>query len=315
MTQLALDGGAAGPTETTRRLPPVALVPLAALVWWVGGYLPWLVSGLQSGQGVEDRSLRLALPLTTSTLSLLVLGALVGGTLAGCLSLAGRSGRRRVDSAATLAGVAVAVVLSAGQAASSLRSALPGDFDADSRVLAGLFFGVGLAALVGWGVGSCAALGPPGAGLALAVLAGAFPHWLSSLVSAAAPGTASGEVGRWIGLAMLAAALAVVGGRPINRLFWWPVVVAAAWFTGPVLTAVGYLEPSLRAGRGLDAQRAVDAVAGAVDVFGHAASIDLRPVWPWVLAVAVGAVAAVLNDRRPDPAHMRRSPIKEVSGA
>ncbi|WP_448623717.1 hypothetical protein [Geodermatophilus sp. URMC 64] len=65
------------------RLPVWALVPLAGLVWWAAGYLFWVLSGLRA----VPVGPRMALPLSASLLSVLVLGALVGGVGAGLLCL------------------------------------------------------------------------------------------------------------------------------------------------------------------------------------------------------------------------------------
>jgi hypothetical protein len=298
------------PVARTRRVPTGALVPLAAAVWWVGGYLPWLVAGLSARGGSGDAP-RLALPLTTGTLALLVIGALVGGVLAGLLQLVARSGPRW-GIAAALGGVILAMAITAIQTTSALRAHASRGFDADGRVLAGLGLALALSALAGWALGAASALGRPGLGLALSVLAGAFPHWLSSLVFAASPGTTLPELGRWLGLAILAAALAVIGIRPASRLLWWPLAIVVAWLTAPALTAVGYLEQLLGPGRGLNARRVIDAINASIDVFGQASGLDMRPNVPWVAAIAVGAaLAAVINRRTGVPPVSNHDQLEE----
>lgn len=300
-----------------RRVPVVALVPLAAILWWVVGYFPWLAAGLGGAASASRRvggsylgGQRLAVPLTSSSMSLLVLGALVGGVAAGMLALVARPNRRGRTAMATLAGVGVAVMLAGGQAAMGAHVGSPEEFSADPRVLAGLCVVLGLTALMGWALGACATLGGPGAGIALSVVAGAAPTWLlTSLISVTglfgtSPIGQLGSVGTmtvWLGGAVLAVALAVIGVRPPHRLIWWPVGVLVAWAVSPVLTAVAYLEQLIRPGTGFP-RFFGETFQALVQVLKSAAALGARPLAPWVAATAVGAVLALTVPRlRPRP--------------
>jgi hypothetical protein len=232
------------------RLPVWALVPLAGVVWWAGGHLFWLLDGLRA----VPVGPRMALPLSASLMSVLVLGALVGGVGAGLLCLA--TPRRRLGALATLGGVAAALVVALTDSATTLRGEAPDAFSGDGVVVGALCAVVVAVALAGWALGSAAAFGRPGLALGLAVLAGAAPSWVSSVafavVEPSAPGVVSavGRVSAWAGAAVLAFALMTAGARPVSRLAWWPVAVLAAWFVSPALTAAGYLEQLLRPGGG-----------------------------------------------------------------
>jgi hypothetical protein len=298
-------------------VPVAALVPLAAFAWWVVGYFPWLAAGLGRSASASSRvggsglgGERLAVPLTSSSMSLLVLGALVGGVVAGMLGLVARPSRRGRAAMATLTGVGVAVMVAGGQAALAAHVGSPEEFSADPRVLAGLCVVLGLTALVGWAYGACATLDGPGAGIALAVLAGATPAWLFSSLTSLTELFGTSPIGQlgtlgtttvWLGGAVLAVALAVIGVRPPHRLIWWPVAVLVAWAVSPVLTAVAYLEQLIRPGTGFP-RFLGDTIPATVLVLKSAAALGARPLAPWVAATAIGAVLALTVPRlRPRP--------------
>ncbi|MGY1743355.1 MULTISPECIES: hypothetical protein [unclassified Blastococcus] len=274
------------------RLPAWALVPLAALVWWAGGHLWWLLDGL-GGPGAGAT----ALPLSASTLGLLVLGAGTGGVGAGLLGRATRS--RPLGLAATGGGVALAVAVTLLQSLAAVRSAGAGSFAAEPVVLTGLSAVVVGAAVVGWLLGSSALLGRPGLGAALGALAGLAPSWLSGVV--AALGGSPGEASSWAGAAVLAGALVAVAVRPPLRLLWWPPVVALAWLTGPALAAVVWLEPLLRPGAGLPGTL-LDSLSGAWQVFGLAADPAVRDLTPWIAALVTALALSAALVARPRPA-------------
>lgn len=134
--------------------------------------------------------------------------------------------------------------------------------------------------------------------MVLGLLAGLLPVWLSWLAPAAASGMPAFRGVLVCSQALLlAAALVVVGVRPAARLLVWPVVVLAAWLVGPALTAVAWLEPLLRPGYGLP-RTLPDALAGAWQVFGLAASPVGRQWGPWVAALVAAVFVAVLLDGR-----------------
>lgn len=274
-------------------LPALALLPLAAAAWWVGGFLWWLLASARRG----DAGGETALPFAASSLSGLVLGGLAGGVAAGLLArLTDRRGR---GLAAPAGGVALAVLVTLVQSSAAVREAAAGTFAADPVVLTGLTAVTVGAAAAGWGAGSLALLGRGGLAPALGVLAGLTPSWVSSVVFAVTGPEAAPAVGRaatWSGAALLALALVVAGLRPPARLLWWPPVVGLAWFAGPALTATAYLEPVLRPGAGLPGTL-VDALSGAWQVFGLAAGPGARPM-----------ISGDVHDRGADPQPARRVP-------
>jgi hypothetical protein len=284
----------AGPPNRAR-LPIWWLVPLAAVGWWVVGYLPWLAGGMRA----VPIGGRVPLPLSPSLLSSLVLGTLIGGLVAGLLCLV--TSRRRLGVLATLGGLVMAVVVVLAVAVSVLRRDAPDSFSSDRLVVTGLCVVVVVGALGGWGLGSAAAFGRPGTGLALAVLAGAVPAWLSSLAVLAvdtstsyAGLTAVGRIATWAGAAVLVLALVVVGARPTARLAWWPLLLLAAWFVSPFLTAAAYLEPLLRPGMGLP-RTLPDSLSAAWQVFWLAASPSQRDLVPWFPALVAAALLALVR--------------------
>ncbi len=288
MTAAVATAPAAPARPAARRpaLPAWALLPLAAAVWWVGGYLWWLLGGAAPGVSPGRGT---SLPLDTSLLSGLVLGAAVGGIAAGLL---GRLAARRGPAlAATAGGVALAVVVTLAQSSSAVRTGAPGSFASDSVVLTWLAAAVVGTAAAGWLLGSLSVLGRPSAGPALGVLAGLAPSWVSSVLVRVVGAEAYASLDRvatWAGAVVLVLALVAVGLRPAVRLLGWPVVLLLAWYTGPALTALVYLEPLLRSGAGLP-DTLVDSLSAAWQVFGEASSPEHRAMTPWVVAV-VGAV-------------------------
>ena len=290
-------------TSTARCMPQAALVPLAAVAWWVFGYLPWLIAGMGSSSSVSGRAggpgvggARLAVPLTSSLTWPLVFGALAGGVVAGMLGLVARPGHRGRTTMATLTGVGLAVIVAVGQVVAA-RGGLLDEFSAGPRVLAGLCLVVALMALVGWALGACATLGRPGTGIALAVLAEVTPQWLPGLLtqlfgtSPIGPLGTRGTIMVWLSSAMLAIALAVIGVRPLSRLIWWPVALFVAWTVTPVLTSVAYLEPLIGPGTGFF--RFLSAtIQETVQVLNSSAAFGVRPLAPWVVAIAIGTCLA-----------------------
>ena len=291
-------------TSTARCMPQAALVPLAAVAWWVFGYLPWLIGGMGSSSSVSGRAggpgvggARLAVPLTSSLTWPLVFGALAGGVVAGMLGLVARPGHRWHTTMATLTGVGLAVTVAVGQAVVAARGGLRDELSAGPRVLAGLCLVVALMALVGWALGACATLGRAGTGIALAVLAEVTPQWLPGLLtqllgtSPIGPLGTRGTIMVWLSSAMLAIALAVIGVRPLSRLIWWPVALFVAWTVTPVLTSVAYLEPLIGPGTGFFGFLS-DTIQETVQVLNSSAALGVRPLAPWVVAIAIGTCLA-----------------------
>jgi hypothetical protein len=284
-----------------RLLPPWALVPAAALAWWLVGFLPWIVESALSPAWSTPSA---AVPSAGSSLGILVFGGLTGGLVAGLLCLSAPPGCRWRASAFALGGVALSLVV-----VIVLASRTVGDdgFDGDPRVVAGLSAATVLASLAGWFLGACSAFGRPGLGVALGVLSTLAPSWLLGIVGPVASAASGRSIlfgpewataTSWVGACLLAVALVTVGLQPPSRAVWWALVVLVAWFVAPVLTAAGYLEVYLRPGAGLP-NSLPDALAATWQVFGQAALPVHRPVLPWVVAVVVAVVAALVLRRRP----------------
>jgi len=94
-----------------------------------------------------------------------------------------------------------------------------------------------------------------------------------------------------------------VGARPASRLAWWPLLLLAAWFVSPLLTAAAYLEPLLRPGMGLPGTLP-DSLGAAWQVFWLAAAPSQRDLVPWFAALVVAALIALVraNVRGPSTA-------------
>lgn len=266
-----------------RSVPAAALVPLAAAVWWLVGFLPWILGGLGHDRYKATTIGLSAAPLSSASLGDLVLYSGVGGVVAGLTVLLGRGDRALLAAACAASGAVLAALVVLGQSRSAFG-------ESDERLLNGLTLIGLLAALVGVGVGVLAATGRVGTGIALATLAGAAPIWVSRMIDARA--TEQHHLD-WVGAAVLTAALVVIGLRPLTRVGWWPVAVVAAWFVAPLVTATSYFGGMLRTG--VDQPGVLgENISASLDVLRMSASIDLRPLTPWIVAIvlAVGILWA-----------------------
>lgn len=284
---------------TVRRLPTVALLPVAGLVWWIVGYLPWLLDGLGREMFSANEMFSytpMALPLFSGQVSTLVLGAGVGGVAAGLVTLLAQ-GPRGQRAAAAASGVTVAVAATLIESRQALDATGLDSFGTDDRLVNGLTLIVVVTTLVGLGLGLLGLTGGLGLGLALAALAGVLPVWGSN-VSYAIGGTEAGnlehtqEVFRWLGTAALVIALVVIGLRPVALVAAWIGAVLLAWIIGPTITAAAYIEVLLRPGMGLPEQLG-DHLSATFDVWRMAASTDARPLTPWIVAIALALTVAL----------------------
>jgi hypothetical protein len=281
-----------------RSVPPLALVPIAALAWWLVGFLPWLLNGA----GHEVLAARgagfLALPLLSGGVSQLVIGAGGGGVVAGLVAGLG-AGTRVVRAGACAAGVAIALLVTLLQT----RNGLSGSA-VDSRVTSGLTVVVVVTAIVGLGLGLLCLIGRVGLGLAVGAAAGATPFWVMSVFNAfEVDSTRDGlevahRVSEWAGAVVLAVALICAGLQPAVRSAAWVGIVLLAWLIGPTITAAGYMEVFLRPGMGLPDMWG-DPLSAAADVWRMAASLDARSLTPWITAIVVAAGVALWLARRP----------------
>lgn len=291
--------------ETARRgLPVASLVPLSAVAWWVIGFLPWLLSGL-NGSGLDTRrgvgATALAVPLTVADLGALVQGSALGGLLAGSLCLLARPASRGLVIAATFSGTAIASAVAITVSAMTILQ--DGGVAGYGMVLGPVCLVAAFWTLVGWGVGAAAVLGRPGLSITLAALAGFGSAWLTSVLLQILPVEPYdmawvSELATWVGAAVLAVALVVLGWRPGWRVALWPVVVLIPWLIGAGLTATEYLAHGLNS-RIASLNRLPDTIDGSIDVFWLASLPDTRPVLPWLVAIAVGIVGTILLSRSP----------------
>jgi hypothetical protein len=300
---------AAPEVEPARRragLPGWAMAVVAGLAWWVVGYLSFLVGSLLSGAPViaVPDGMPPAVPLMAGGLGGLVTGALTGGVVAGLVGRLARTAPRWRAAALTFAGTAVVVTVVLVQASGAMRG--QDGFAGDRRVVLGLCAATVVTALAGWFLGSCWVFGRPGLGIALAALAAVVPAWATGLYFEVLSATSSFSVvpdtrwALWLGVAVLAGGLVVIGVRPLGRVAWWAVALLIAWFIGPVLTAAGYIEVYLRPGAGLPGTLP-EALAATWQVLGEASSPANRWLVPWVVAVVVAAVVSVVRTRREAP--------------
>ena len=299
---------------TARRLPLPALIPVAGLAWWVGGFLAWLVDGLGREMFIGNPMYSfspMALPLVAGNISTLVLGSGVGGLAAGLITTLARGTRLERVGAAS-AGVALTLLVTLMESRSAIGDTGPAAFDNDDRVTNGLTVIVVVMTIAGLGVGLLALTGSVGMGLALGGVAGATPMWLAKVLSAVG-GTEAGNMQhtyattQWFGAAVLVAALVIVGLRPAARVAAWPGIVLLAWIIGPTLTAAGYLEAFLRPGMGLP-HLLRDFLSAATDVWRMAASPEARPLTPWIAAIVVAVGTALWLARRPSSATDQPAP-------
>lgn len=280
------------------RLPTLALIPLAAFVWWIVGFLPWVLDGFGGSTFRQASGLRaqwLAIPLYNGSIGGLVLGAGTGGLLVGLVALLGRDGPVRSAIAAASGGLLAMIAILVLTRDQIGHGNTGQGFTADDRVVNGLTIVVVLMTVVGTLVGLLGLAGSLGRGLALGGLAGAVGVWTVDVLHAAGwtdPGGFghTADVGHWTGAVVLAVALVTLGARPIFRLIAWPVAVLLAWFVAPTVTASSYIEALLRPGYG---SRVGDTISAAAHVWRMASSPGVRSLTPWITAIVVAGVIVV----------------------
>ncbi|WP_019810754.1 hypothetical protein [Saccharomonospora halophila] len=294
------DSDTGAPGLRRRGLPIAALVPLSAVTWWVVGFLPWLLSGTagsdRPGRGGGHPGV-LPVPLTVEELGSLVEGAAFGGLLAGALGLLARSAPRGQVTAATFSGTVLAAVTTG--AVSTMTLLRGGGVAAEGAVLGMVCLVGAFCTVVGWAVGAAVMLGRPGVSAALAVSAGLGGAWLVGVLLHILPVGPYDlawvtPVRSWSVAAVLTMALIVLGGRPVRRLLLWPLLILIPWLIESGLTAVQYLVRSLTTGSA-GVPGLPEALDASIEVFWLASAPDMRPVLPWVVAIVVGAVGAVLR--------------------
>jgi hypothetical protein len=269
------------------------VVPLSAVAWSVGGFLPWLaqvsyeVTGLAEAPATRVGGL-LPLPFNTDGAVVgLVIMALVGGFLAAVTARIPASAG--AGAAAAITGTLLAMTATGGTSWwLALRTSVPGD----SAPLAMLVVTC-VAGLVGLGAGLLAALGPAALrGLALALPVTLLDGWFWGFV----PGSPVSPAGTWwifAGAFGVALGLAV-DRRPAELLGWLPAA-GAVWLlqaAGPALLAV---QENIWPGSALTENplAAVDIVG--VEIASAAITPEAHQLGAWVVALLLGATIAALR--------------------
>ena len=280
----------------------VLMVVLSAVLFWVVGFLPWVLAGFSltvaqaHGPAAGTAGVRLAVPLVVTRLPELVASALVAGVLAGLVPIAFPRLSRLLGVVVTgsivLATTSVVLVVSRR----ALEQRASAQFAADERVVQGLVLTVVCAAVLGLAVGLAATIRHGLVAVAAGLVAAALPVWLAAL-PVLAPGS---------GVQLLAGvALAVGLVVSVHRTRWavllWPVGLGLAWLGVPLAAAAGYGATHLRPSSGAGF---VSLLRGAVDAAAGALGPDAQTWWPWAIAVvlAVASLVVARARRRPQPA-------------
>ena len=274
------------------------MVPLCVVVFWILGFLPWVLGGFTlpvgeaRGAGAGLAGVRLAVPLVAGRLPELVASALLGGVLAGMVPIAFPRVPRLL--AVVLAGSVVLGATSAVLVSSraSLEQHASVQFAADQRVVEGLVLAVVCAATLGLAVGLVATVRHGLVAVAAGLASAALPPWLAALLGV--------EVGL---LTQVVAAVALLVGLLVSvhrtrwSALWWPPAFALAWLGAPLAAAAAAVAVRLRPGG--DAGVA-ELVHRAGHVLAASAGPADQPWWPWAAAAVLALVglARPLGSRR-----------------
>jgi hypothetical protein len=276
-------------------LAPLGLAPLAAALWWVVISLGWIVDGLTIGDSAPHTALR----LFGTDVGPLAVGGVLGGLLAGLLATLGH-GPRRWSALAVSAGVLVCVAATLVQSFTALSDPDPSNMSTADRTLVGLSIVVVVATLFGLVCGLLSLTGRVGQGLALAAVAGCVPVWAvyvgsQTLSSWDAFGSVD-RLARWLGAAILVAALVRIGVRPVSSVIWWVVATVGAWVVPPTTVALSVLGQALRPGTPSSVVLDVH-VPFAWRAWRAAAGFDSRPLVLWIVALVLAVVVSRARER------------------
>jgi hypothetical protein len=282
-----------GMADSEYRISAWWVLPISAVAWWAGGFLPWLtqvfyeVTGLAGASTAEAAGFSPLPYAADGAVVGLVVMALVGGLLAGVTA--------RIPASATAgAGAAIAGTMLAMAAAGgtswwlALGASVPGD-----PALFGMLVASGAAGLVGLGAGLLAALGPAALrGLALALPVVLLDGWFWGFV----PGNPVSPTGTWwiFAVALGIAFGLAVDSRPIELLGWLPAagVVWVLQATGPALLAV---QENIWPGSALT-ENPLSAVGIVWAEISSAAIVsEGHQLGAWVVALLLGAAIAALR--------------------
>ena len=301
-------------------VPAPTLAPASALVWWLIGYMAWLVDGLggdiEGGDAYAIASDAVTIPLLLPDLAQLVLGAFVGGVCAGLLAMIADGGRL-TSLAASFAGVTCAVLLTGIQSTFALNNADAPGYDGGDSFGQALIVVTAAASLLGWSLGVGGSFGRVPLGIALAGLAGALPMWLGSLVFAIGLDVNS-ELLRYViqyaGAGLLALGLVTIGISSYRRLFAWPVAIALAWIALPAYSVAGLLGATARwPGQMWEmAGRTWDVVKTSIPPENHPADTWLPFAMAILLAMTI-SVRLAMRRAAADESEADRSPVEQSS--
>ncbi|MEU4386108.1 hypothetical protein [Promicromonospora sp. NPDC023805] len=279
--------------ESAYRVSAWWVLPISAVVWWVGGFLPWLLQALYEVIGLTEASAVrsaefLPIPFTTDDAVVgLVIMALIGGLLGGLT--AGIAASARAGAAAATTGTLLAMSAAGGASCLlALRGSAPGD-----AAPLGMLVVTVAAGVVGLAAGLLTALGPAALrGPALALPVVLLDGWLWGLV----PGNLVSPTGTWWTFAValgIAFGLAV-DSRPIELLGWLPTagIVWVLQAAGPALLAV---QENIWPGSALT-ENPLSAAAIVGHELASAAMVpDRHQLGAWVVALLLGAAIAALR--------------------
>ena len=287
-----------GMAETEYRISAWWVLLISAIVWWVCGFLPWLlqvfyeVTGLAETSTVADAGL-MPLPFTDDAMVGLVVMALIGGLLAGVTSRIPASAGAGASAAIT--GTLLAMAATGGASWwLAARETVP-----DDAMPLGMLVDTGAAGIVGLAAGLLAGLGPAALrGLALALPVVLLDGWFWGLV----PGNPVSPTSTWwiFAVALGIAFGLAVDSRPIELLGWLPAagVVWVLQATGPALLAV---QENIWPGSALT-EDPLSAAGIVWDEIASAAIVsDGHQLGAWVVALLLGAAIAALRLSREAP--------------
>lgn len=304
------DSAPATTSETLPALPPVPLASRkialltvamavgAVLIFWFGGYLPWILDGFRtkdsalgdSGQGLGQ--LWLPIPLIAGQLAQLIAFTTVGAIAAMLLPLLFPA----VPRALSVVVVALTLVTAAMSLSAVARSSLSNQdldgFASDSRVLDGLVVGVLLLVLGCILVGALASLQVGFLPVAVAVAATQLPSWIGLLELPRAA-----LVTEMLTVALLGAAFVVSIHRWIGWVITWPVALLILWLGPAISAAATAVSARLRPGQNLD-MALNDVYAEGWEVFRAALGEAPRTWWPQLVAVLIGLIWLAVQRRR-----------------
>lgn len=266
----------------------VLMVALSAVVFWVIGFLPWVLAGfalppsLARGTAEGLAGVRLAVPLVVALLPQLVASALIGGVLSGMVPIAFPRVPRLLGVVLTGCVVLLETTVLLVISRRALEQHASVQIGGDQRVIEGLVLAMVCASALGLAVGLAATVRHGLVAIAGALVAAAVPPWL-----AAFPGIGPGLLPDLVAAAALLAGLLVSVHRTRLSALLWPLAFLVAWSGAPTAAAardvVSGLGPGAVEGLGTLVHR-----AGRVLVE-HAGPSDQR-WWPWALVAALAVI-------------------------